>query len=85
MGCTLMIEGSKVVVESTFVPDYNGLTGVVTRIRGDLFDPSMPYQLKVAADPTPENQALLENIGSPYIDLARPWEFWFVKQELKEL
>lgn len=76
--------GSKVTVESRLVPDYNGLTGVISRLSTHPADVTLPVQYKVAADPTPENQALLEKIGSPYIDLAFPWEFWFVEQELKE-
>lgn len=80
-----MNTGSKVVVESRFVPDYNGLTGIVVATKGHPFDPTLPEQFKVRADPTPENQVLLEGIGSPYIDLARPWDFWFVTNELREL
>lgn len=77
--------GSRVIVESKFVPDYNGLTGEVILVKGDLWDPSSPVQFKVKADPTPANDILLRTIGSPYIDLARPWNFWFVKEELKEV
>ena len=76
--------GSHVVVESRFVPDYDGLTGVVVATSAHPSDPTMPEQYKVRADSTPGNQALLEKIGSPYVDLARPWDFWFVVQELKE-
>lgn len=76
--------GDKVVVDSRLVPDYNGLTGVVVQVKAHHFDPTLPGQFKIKADPTPENNQLLEKIGSPYIDLDRPWEFWFLNQELKE-
>ena len=73
----------KVKVESTFVPDYNGLTGTILRILAHPSDPTMPEQYYVQADSTPSNARLLERIGSPYVDLAKPWNFWFVGQELK--
>jgi hypothetical protein len=76
-------ENDKVVVESSFVADYNGLTGTVTRVKMHPSDPTMPEMYLIDADSTPENQRLLERIGSPYIDLAKPWTFWFVGQELK--
>jgi hypothetical protein len=78
-------EGSKVVVESSLVPDYNGLTGEVTLVKGDVWDPSSPVQYRVKADQSARNARLLAGIGSPYIDLARPWNFWFVREELKEV
>jgi hypothetical protein len=77
--------GSRVLVDSTFVPDYNGLTGEVIIVSMHPSDPTMPEQFKVRADNTPANNLLLESIGSPYVDLARPWEFWFVTQELREV
>jgi hypothetical protein len=81
----MIAEGSKVVVESSLVPDYNGLTGEVTLVKGDVWDPSSPVQYRVKADPTVSNELLLQSIGSPYIDLARPWNFWFVSEELREV
>lgn len=84
MDGALMNEGTRVVVESRFVPDYNGLTGTVITVKGHPVDPTVPEQFKIQADPTPANNQLLKKIGSPYIDLARPWEFWFIKEELRE-
>lgn len=81
----MITEGSKVVVESTLVPDYNGLTGVVVIVRNHPTDPTLPTQYKVRADLGARNGRLLAGIGSPYIDLNRPWDFWFVDQELKEV
>jgi len=77
--------GSRVIVDSKFVPDYNGLTGEVIIVSMHPSDPTMPEQFKVRADNTPANNLLLANIGSPYVDLARPWEFWFVTPELREV
>jgi len=77
--------GSRVIVDSKLVPDYNGLTGEVRYVSTHPADATLPTQYKVRADNTPANNLLLANIGSPYVDLDRPWEFWFVTQELREV
>lgn len=74
-------EGTAVRVESKFVPDYNGLTGTVVMVRLTT-DPGTS-QYKVRADLGARNARLLAGIGSPYVDLNRPWDFWFIESELQ--
>lgn len=76
-------EGTLVRVESTLVPDYNGLTGTVVIVKPHPIDPTMPTQYKVRAAQGARNARLLAQIGSPYVDLARPWDFWFIESELQ--
>lgn len=71
----------KVIVQSELAPVYNGLVGRVIR---SVTDPNTgKVQYRVLADQSEENREILAWIGTPYVNLDKKWEFWFVESELQ--
>lgn len=87
MDHVLMITyGTLVKVNSRFIPDYNGLVGQVIIVKGHPMDPTMPLQFKVHVHQGARNARILGPLAEQgYVNLARPWEFWFVHDELEEV
>jgi len=80
MGDTMKLN-QQVIVQSELAPVYNGLRGRITR---SVTDPvTNKVQYKVLADQSPENREILQWIGTPYVNLDKKWEFWFVESELQ--
>ena len=79
MGDTMKLN-QQVIVQSELAPVYNGLRGRITR---SVTDPvTNKVQYKVLADQSPENREILQWIGTPFVNLDKKWEFWFVESEL---